>query len=186
MPSGDLPVRASYPRGAGLPLPKKRQSSWMKQHTVPGLSFSASRDFPILEHTSSTLHRSSMKFLGSRRKSATESEFSSAAAAPDNRDINNLWFISQLVEKTNAFFKNVIPAPATRLRGHRLRRCKLIPAQAREGIQSSPSFPCFHRGRLCGSRNPEISKCDFICIYLYWIPATRLRGNKPRFPLPRE
>ena len=86
MPSGDLPVRASYPHGAGLPLSKKRQSSWTKQHTVPGLSFSASRDFPILEHTSSTLHRSSMKLLGSRRKSATESEFSSAAAARDNRD----------------------------------------------------------------------------------------------------
>jgi len=33
------------------------------------------------------------------------------------------------------------------------------------------SFPCFHRGRLCGSRNPEISKCDFICICLYWFPA---------------
>jgi len=69
------------------------------------------------------------------------------------------------------FFKNVIPAPATRLRGHKLRMCKLIPAQADEGIQSSPSFPCFHRGRLCGSRDPEISKCDFICICLYWFPA---------------
>jgi len=71
----------------------------------------------------------------------------------------------------------------------------VIPAEA--GIRSSPSFPCFHRGRLCGSMNPEISKCDFIWICLYWFPAyagtsldSRLRGNDifliPGFPLPRE
>jgi hypothetical protein len=49
------------------------------------------------------------------------------------------------------FFKNVIP----------------LFSQG-QALRMQESNPVRHS---CGSRNPEISKCDFICIYLYWFPA---------------